>query len=54
MQQLGEEFRTTKRAYVCATIRIVLLYLSCFIFLCKMSDYQLFWNDETFAFYVSF
>ena len=42
MQQLGEEFRTTKRAYVCATIRIVLLYLSCFIFLCKMSDYQLF------------
>lgn len=54
MQQLGEELRATKRAYVCATICIVLLYLSCFIFICKMSDYQSFWNDKTFAFYVSF
>ena len=32
MLHLSEEFRTTKRAYVCATICIVLLYLSCFIF----------------------
>lgn len=54
MQQLGEELCATKRAYVCATICIVLLYLSCFIFICKMSDYQSFWNDKTFAFYVSF
>lgn len=42
MQQLGEELRATKRAYVCATICIVLLYLSCFIFLHYIVDYQLF------------